>query len=182
MKTLFALVLFASVMIAQAQDAAGNSSAAAGYEHWTQPWASRPLTNSIPGGPDLLAVVTTVKGEVPLANIAKMTPVERLYVAYQVKVIGTEIATNGACRNYFSSNTDAESVPVRHLSTDDFKRLQELLANLPDDDRKLPPPGNRVVVQVAEGGHWNLHVYDGSALPAQIQTILQLISNPFSKT
>lgn len=174
-------LLFTAVFSTRAEVSTNSPSSAADYAQWTKSWAERPITNSIPDGPGLKVVVTIVKGEAPLSATTKMTPVERLYQAYHIRIIGSEIATNGSCRCYFSSNTDARVVPLRQLSADQLKQLDELLARLPDDNMTLPPPGQRIVVQVLEQDHWRIHVYNGAAMPPEIHSILALIDNPFNQ-
>src|SRR5690242_9946611 len=144
MRTIIAFVLLAAVFAAQAEASTNAMSSATSYAQWTKSWAERPVTNSIPGGPGLKAVVTIVKGEAPPSVTTNMTPVERLYLAYRLKVIGSEIATNGSCRCYVASNTGSQTMPLRQFSADESKQLDELLTNLPDDDMKLPPPGDRI--------------------------------------
>lgn len=164
---------------ARADDSANSASPTPEYAHWIKSWQERPTTNSIPNGPQLKAVVTIVQGEAPVSAITNMTPVQRLYVAYRIRVVGTEISTNGLYRCYFTSNTDAKSAMLRSLSPENLKQLDHLLSHLPDDHGKLPPPGQRVVVQVLKHGQWDIHVYDGTAMPPQIHSLLALIHNPF---
>ena len=182
MRTIIAFVLFVAVFAAQAEDSTNTMSSETAYARWTKSWADRPVTNSIPGGTGLKAVVTIVKGEAPLSVTTNMTPVQRLYLAYQMKVIGSEIDTNGSCRCYIASNTGSQTVPARQLSPDQIKHLNALLTNLPDDNMKLPPPGQRIVVQVLDKDHWRIRVYDGTAMPPDIHSLLALIDNPFNRT
>lgn len=179
LRAVIILTLFAGLFVAQAETATNSPAAATEYARWTKSWAERPMTNSIPGGPELKAVVSIVQGEAPLSAMAKMTKVQRLYVAYRIRVVGAEITTNGYCRCYFTSNTDARSASLNQLSAGELKQLNDILNHLPDDHQKLPPPGKRIVVQVLENQHWQIHVYDGNDLPPQIHSLLALIHNPF---
>jgi hypothetical protein len=43
----------------------------------------------------------------------------------------------------------------------------------------LPPPGQRIVVQVWEQDHWRLRVYDRATAPLEIRTLLVFLANPF---
>jgi len=110
-----------------------------------------------------------------------MTPLQRLDLAYHIKVSAAEVATNGGFRSYAVSNIDARTSAVRRLSAEDFQRLDQLLSVLPEDNSQLPPAGNRVVLQVRADGQWRVRVYDGNNLPPEAQSILNLLARPYRK-
>lgn len=163
---------------AETDDAAAAPDA---YARWVKPWAERPLTSPALGGVELKALVTTVRGEVPLSVVTNMTPLERLEQSYRLKISTTEVAANGDCHSAFISNTETKSAPVRRLSSDELNRLDEELARLPDDHAQLPPPGGRVIVQTPENGAWRVRVYDGTQPPAEVKAVLDLLANPFDR-
>ncbi len=175
---LAALTLLVAIFPATAADSDTNAPAPSPYAKWIKPWAGRPTTSAALGGAELRLMVSTVRGEVPLSELAKMTPVERLYYSYRIKVATTEMATTGDCHYYFVSNTDMTSAPNRKLSADDLQLLDKFLAQLPDDHSELPPPGQRIVVQVLEKSQWHVHVYDGSKVPLEVKSIMNLLANP----
>ena len=154
---------------------------AAAYAAWIKPWAERPLASPALGDAGLKVIVSTITGEAGLDVVAKMTPVERLNLAYRIRVAATEVATNGIHRNYFVSNTGAEADSSRPLNEADFQKLTESLAQLPDDHAQLPPPGRRVVVQTVENGQWRIRVYDGNQLPPEVKAVLDQLANPFDR-
>lgn len=151
------------------------------YAAWIKPWAERPLTSPALGDAGLKAIVSTITGETEQGAAAKMNPVERLNLAYRIRVAATEIATNGVSRNYFVSNTGAEAVGSRPMNEADFQKLTEMLGQLPDDHAQLPPAGRRVVVQIAENGQWRVRVYDGNQLPPEVKALLHQLANPFDR-
>ena len=151
------------------------------YDTWIKPWTERPATSESLGGSGLKAVVSIVAGEKDFSSVTNMTPVQRLELAFHIKVSTSEVATNGACRNSFVSNTDAESGAARQLAPEQFQKLGETLAQLPDDHSQLPPAGRRVVVQVWENNQWRVRVYDGNKLPPEVKSLLDLLANPFDK-
>lgn len=155
---------------------------AADYAAWTKSWVSRPSTNAALGDASLKAVVSIVAGEKELSAVTNMTPVERLDLAYHLKISATDVATNGSCHCYFVSNTGSQAEP-RQLSPGDLQKLDEALSRLPDDHAQLPPPGKRVVVQVweKEKGAWHVRVYDGKHLPPEVKAVLDLLANPCDK-
>lgn len=174
------LLLAGSVFSSLAADSKHDLASMADYTRWIQPWSEHTNVSSQLGA-GLKAIVTIVSGEKPMSVVTNLPPVERLKLAYQLKTAGTEIATNGACWSYYASNSGAKETPVRQLSADELKQLDDLLARLPDDDLSLPPPGHRVVVQIWEQDHWRIRVYDRTSAPAEILAVLALVKNPFEK-
>lgn len=150
------------------------------YASWTKPWAERHTASAALDGTELKAVVSIITGEADANKIADMTPAERLTLAYHIKVATTEIATNGASHDYFVSNTSTKSSAPRQLSPEDLQKLNDLLAQLPDDHAQLPLAGRRVVVQTRENGQWRVRVYDGKALPAEVKSLLDQLANPYA--
>lgn len=175
-------VFLAAVLALRAEDASPKLNALSDYARWTRPWSEHATNSAQLGGAELKLVVTTVSGEQPLSVVTNMTPLERLNLAYHLKTVGSEISTHGRCWSYFASNTESKGTPVRQLSDDELKQLDDLLAHLPDDDLKLPPPGQRLVVQVFEHGHWRIRVYDRNTAPPEVVSLLKLIANPFDKS
>lgn len=178
---LFAGAFFGAIFSSLAADSVRDLSSMADYARWIQPWSEHTNTSSQLGA-GLKAIITVVNGEKPMSVVTNLPPVERLKLAYELKTTGTEIATNAACWSYFAANSGTRETPVRQLSMDAFKQLNELLAQLPDDDLSLPPPGQRVVVQVWEQDHWRIRVYDRATASPEIRSILALINNPFEQT
>lgn len=152
------------------------------YANWVKPWAERPATSEALGSAELKLIVSLVAGETDLDAFAKMTPVERLAVAYRIQVAATEVAANGASRDYFVSNTSAKNNPTRQFTPAEFEKIIAALAQLPADNSKLPPAGRRVVVQVRENGKWHVSVYDGKNLPPEVKTLLEQLANPYAAT
>jgi hypothetical protein len=151
------------------------------YAAWIKPWAERPLTSPALGEAGLKVIVSTITGEAESSAVAQMNPVERLNLAYRIRVAADEVATNGVYRSYFVSNTGSDATGSRPLAEADFQKLTELLGQLPDDHAQLPPAGRRVVVQVAENGQWRVRVYDGNQLPPEVKAVLEQLANPFDK-
>jgi hypothetical protein len=172
---LIALLFFTAAVSMNAADSA------TAYDAWVKPWAERPATSPSLGDAGLKVIVSIVSGEKDISFVTNMTPVQRLELAYHINVSASEVSTNGAVRSYFVSNSDARSGKVGQLSTDDFQKLAEALAKLPDDLSQLPPAGRRVVVQVWENDRWRVRVYDGNHLPPEVKAVLELLANPFDK-
>jgi hypothetical protein len=173
-------VFLAAVLLAAADDSKLDS--VGDYARWVKPWLEHATNSAQLGGVELKAAITTVIGERPVSAVTNLTALERLNLSYHLRTVGTEIATNGLCWSYSASNTESRGTPVRQLSADELQRLDNLLAQLPDDDLTLPPPGRRLVVQVLEPGRWRVRVYDRNAPPGEVVSLLNFIANPFDKS
>jgi WD40 repeat protein len=60
------------------------------------------------------------------------------------------------------------------IAPDDVKRLNELLAKLPDDGLRLPPAGRRLLIQAAAGAKSIVKVYDRANAPDEVLEILRV--------
>jgi hypothetical protein len=151
------------------------------YTNWIKPWTERPATSPALDGAGLKLIVSNVRGEADENVVATMTPLQRLDLAYHIRVSATEVATNGGCRSYVVSNTDVRTGEVRWLSPKGISELDQLLGQLAADDSQLPPPGNRVVLQIWADDQWHVHVYDGNNLPPEVKAVLSLLAKPYAK-
>lgn len=60
------------------------------------------------------------------------------------------------------------------IPAESFARLQTLMANLPDDHHRVPPPERMIVVAVEENGFSNVRLYDSADLPGRIVEMIRL--------
>ena len=180
-KFLIVRSVFAAMLFLVAGFSSSAADATNAYARWIKPWSERPTTSPALAGAGLKLVVSNVRGEPDMAAASALTPMQRLDLAYHIRVSATEVATNGAVRSYVLSNTDARTSEVRWLSPGALPRLDQLLAQLPDDASQLPPAGNRVVLQTFTNGQWCVHVYDGKNLPAEVQSTLNFLAQPYEK-
>jgi hypothetical protein len=173
-------VIFAAVIFFTAAISLSAADATNAYASWIKPWSERPVTSPALDAP-LKLIVSNVRGELDEAAVTAMTPVQRLDLAYHIKVSATEVATNGGYRSYVVSNTDARTSDIRWLSPNGIWQLDGLISILPDDNSQLPPAGNRIVVQFRADGQWRIRVYDGNNLPPEAQAVLNLLAKPYRK-
>lgn len=155
--------------------------AADAYANWIKPWSEQATNSPALGGAGLKLLVSCVQGETNAAAAAAMSQVERVALAYHLKIAATEVATNGEVRSYAVSNTNPQTGTVRQLSPSDFTMLNLLVNRLPSDNGQLPPPGNRVVVQSLADGQWRVRVYDGNHLAPEVLDVLNLLAKPYDK-
>ncbi len=175
-RRIFVAVIFSIAAVSLSAAEATNT-----YAKWIKPWMEQPAVSPTLNGAGLKLVVTSVRGEVDEAAVTAMTPVQRIYLSYHLKVAATEVATNGNFRSYVVSNTYAEPGEVRQLSPEDSLQLDQLLAKLPEDNSQLPPAGNRIVLQMFADGQWRVRVYDGANLPSEVKAVLSLLAKPADK-
>ena len=151
------------------------------YARWIKPWAERSATSPALDGAGLKLIVSCVEGETNAAAVAAMSPKDRLTLAYHLRVSTTEIATNGWCRSFVVSNTNARTSPNRQMAPADWGMLDTLLSQLPSDNGQLPPAGRRVIIQIWAADQWQVHVYDGNNLPPEVTNVLALLARPYDK-
>src|SRR5262245_28432201 len=72
---------------------------------------------------------------------------------------GVDVANDWRIHRFSRSSRGTKGFGGSSLSESDAKRLADLIANLTKDELSLPPPGRRVLIQVAEGDHYVPHIY-----------------------
>lgn len=87
---------------------------------------------------------------------------------------GCKVSSDGAVSYFSISNRGTRGGSGSTIAPADFKRLDKLLANLPDDRSRLTVAGRRLLVQAASGTHSTVKVYDRAHAPAEILEILRL--------
>ena len=86
---------------------------------------------------------------------------------------GSEVAADGrVCFfHWYAFGSGSGGYPL--IPDADRKRLDQMLANLPDDGARLPPSGRRLVLQVPEGDRFRARVYDRANAPDEIWEVLR---------
>jgi hypothetical protein len=143
------------------------------YKSWTMQYYELPPTNQA----RLRLVVTTVTGEVDRTVVTNVNIpfLERLREVNRKAYYGFEVSTNGDLTAFSFGGSGAKGYFGRTLSPVELKRLDKLISKLPSDEGKLPPPGERVVVQAAQKAHWKVFVYDRRKAPIEVGQISQLV-------
>ena len=145
------------------------------YQEWIKPYTVRqPYLGWFPETKGSLKnvqvplklVVTAVEGGEPRAGARKPT------ISMQISR-GSEVAADGRVRFFHRYEFGSGSGGYPVIPDADRKRLDQLLANLPDDGARLPPPGRRLVLQVPEGDHFRARVYDRANAPDEIWDVLR---------
>jgi WD40 repeat protein len=135
------------------------------YAAWIRPYEVRPLGANFGGE----------QGEVRLAITAIEGDDRDSYgVVDYSRRYGGYVSTDGRRRYFYRNVMGTQGGGDRALPDADQKRLDTLLADLPDDRSYLPPPNRRLVVQVVDGDRVKARVYDRSNAPDKVWEIIRL--------
>src|SRR5262249_50748508 len=141
------------------------------YRMWVAQRARKNLDgqNSRQGTNGLKLVVTVIEGD------DQKPPENSPFWVSSVSTVCYEIATNG---NVSGSSSTFMGVKGwgggRPIPAQDLKRLDELLAVLPEDGSRLPPAGRRLMLQAATNTGSVVRVYDRANTPETVWEILRL--------
>jgi WD40 repeat protein len=168
----FALItalIYAAVLTTSAPAFDPVASATSNYDGWVAEYTSdKSYYNRFGDAKTPLKLrITAVEGDdhAPNANPRQSRPT----------VYGTAVTAEGV--HYFSHSSWSTSggshgpLPAARLT-----RLDELLAKLPDDGKRLPPPDRKLMVEADVNGTRIVRVYDRANAPASVWEILRLIN------
>jgi hypothetical protein len=145
---------------------------ATSYQEWIASYARTNLAiRGFSGSADeVLFIVTSVEGDgaSPTNWVGSIFP--------KVVEAGSIVSTTGFVYGFVESFFETSgTTPMRPtISGEDLKQLGKLLAKLPGDGARLPPPDRRLLVQADVRGHLLTRVYDRANLPDRLREILRL--------
>jgi WD40 repeat protein len=87
---------------------------------------------------------------------------------------GSKISADGGVEYFSSGSRGSKGSCCSQIEKDELKRINQLLANLPDDNSFLPPNGRRLVLQIPEDEKFAARVYDLANAPDEILELLRL--------
>jgi len=87
---------------------------------------------------------------------------------------GCEVSTDWRVHSFYHSNRGTKGGGSARIPENDQKRLDVLIAKLPDAPAAVPPAGRRLLIQVAEGDRYASRIYDRGNAPNEILEILRL--------
>ncbi|MEO8659185.1 MAG: hypothetical protein ABI693_11990 [Bryobacteraceae bacterium] len=135
------------------------------YATWIRPYEVGPI----------LANFGEEPGEVRLA----ITAIERddrgpAEVIDYIERYGGHVSTDGRRRYFHEYSTGTHGGFGPALPDADQKKLDTLVADLPDDRSYLPPPNRRLVFQVVDGNRVKARVYDRANAPDKVWEIIRI--------
>ena len=141
------------------------------YDRWIQPYTTESRTSFFPvseDAPKNVQVPTKLIVTALVGNEAEANEEDRQNSQ------GCQVAADGRVEFFYEDLRGSKGGGYPTIPDADRKRLDQLLSNLPDDGGHLPPPGRRLVLQVPEGDHFRVRVYDRANAPDEIWDILRI--------
>lgn len=130
-----------------------------------QQWCERNAKMSLKG---LKLIITAFQGEEKAQDRDENT------FGTGIVSFGCKVALNGALSHFSISDFGQKGGSGSSIAVDDLKRLDELLAKLPDDGGRLPAAGRRVLIQTTVTDRTIVRVYDLANAAPEILEILRL--------
>lgn len=141
------------------------------YESWIRSYRTGPLKGAFGDTNETLFKITVIEGD-DLKPDPKTAAV--LGLGYRISWRSYAVSTKGTLSFFRYTPPAIQGGGPWTLPVEDFKKLQPLIVSLPDDHSQLPPPGHRLVLQVAKGTGVLARVYDRANLPGSVLEILRL--------
>jgi WD40 repeat protein len=142
------------------------------YESWISGYRVGPLRGALGiQQREIKLVITVVKGD-DVETDAKTAAI--FGPSYRIAFHGCAVAIDGTVSSFSRGSFGVQGGGPDQLTEDELERLNHLIGQLPDDNSKLPPPGHRMVLQVAIGSEILARVYDLANAPETILEILRL--------
>jgi WD40 repeat protein len=141
------------------------------YESWIQSYRAGPLrANFGDQKSEVKLVITAIEGDERKPD----DPPRSLFRPSHEINYGCSVSTDGRLSFFSYTAIGRKSSGYPTMPEADLKRLNQLLADLPDDFSQLPPPDRRIVLQVSVADQVIARVYDRANTPEKILEILRL--------
>lgn len=159
--------LLTSTVVAQDHSPASQRHGAE-YTKWVNQYAGTPFKAFSQAYPNQQVWLTLLsiecEGDAQSPQAACQLPTNKA----QVSLSGLVASRHTTCCPGVGGSDDK-------LTAENFEQLKTLAAELPDDGSRLPPSGERLLLQVLDQGKIKVRVYDEENLPGTIQKIIDLI-------
>jgi WD40 repeat protein len=141
------------------------------YESWIHGYESGPLRGALGDNNQIKFTITAVEGDDRKPGDKTTSPfgADSFIARY-----GCAVSTKGTISFFQVTPFDVKGSGPGNLPKENLERLNQLIAHLPDDGSRLPPPGRRLVISVASGGDVLARVYDRANAPDEVLEILRL--------
>ena len=141
------------------------------YESWIRRYRSEPLTGALGDNNKIKLRITAIEGDdrKPEEKANSLIPTGDSVVQY-----GCAISAEGTISYFRISPLGVKGGGPSEFPSENIEKLNHLITNLPDDRGKLPPPGRRLVIQVAAENRVIARVFDRANAPDVILQILRV--------
>ena len=140
------------------------------YEKWVKSYklvSDRPRFSANETPPKLIMmVVTETKPETG--------DKQSFFLEYGTFSSGAEVSTEGKVEYFSDGPTGSKVGCCSQIEKNELERVNQLLANLPDDHSRLPPNERRLVLQIAAADKYDVRVYDLANAPDAVLELLRL--------
>lgn len=169
------LWLVVPVLLITSAPSPSSAQTSRNYADWISHYQSGPLPSALGVAQGEIKLVITAVEREDFRRPARKPgePIPRIPMGATLQY-GCSVTTDGRVATFLRSVGSAKGYGPRKLSEDAWKRLQGLLAHLPEDFSQLPPAGRRVVLQVPSPAGVIARVYDRANAPGQVLEILRL--------
>jgi hypothetical protein len=142
------------------------------YKSWIGRYTREPLYRAYGEDRPIELAITNITGDDIVPNV-KTAAV--LGPHYPIVTTTWSVSDEGSVTMNRATASALQGGGPGKLPENDFKRLGELIANIPDDHSRLPAKGRRLVVQVATPDGIVARVYDKANLPESVLEMLRLV-------
>jgi WD40 repeat protein len=141
------------------------------YDLWIRRYRSGPLKGALGDNNKIKLKITAVEGDDrnPDDKANSLIQFGDLVVQY-----GCAISVEGTISYFRISPFDVKGGGLSELPSENIEKLNQLITDLPDDRAELPPPGRRLVIQVAAENGVLARVFDRANAPDEILQILRV--------
>ena len=141
------------------------------YKSWVHDYQSGLLGGALGDDHQIIFRVTVVEGD----DLEADPKTASIFGPYsRVVRYGCAVSTEGTVSYFYHSSGGVKGSGPNELLREEFEKLNQLIGGLPDDGSKLPPPGRRMVLQVATASEVLARVYDRANLPKVVLELLRL--------
>lgn len=139
------------------------------YDGWMAGYKKGPLTGALSDKHKIELAVSVVDDDIALDPAMKQVAIS------EATITTLALSTAGTVSMIRYTPLAIQGGGPSAIPKADFKRLEELMKQLPDDRSWLPPKGRRLVVQVETGKGILAQVYDRANLPETAIDIADLL-------
>jgi hypothetical protein len=143
------------------------------YERFIQPYTAKAKAGFFPGPKAPFDFVPVPLKLIVTAIVDDDPQTQKLHFSRETS-FGCDVSIDGQVDHFSHQPFANKGGGYWTIPEAERKRLDTLLSKLPDDGARLPPFDRRVVLQMPEGDHSRVRVYDRANAPDEVSEILRL--------